>query len=71
MATDATPATSSRRPIPQRPPRVKFTVRLDPRLHRRLLIDAAAHGRTSVTEHLAAVLDAGIPAYDEITSAAG
>lgn len=60
MATHATPATSTR---------VKFTVRLDPRLHHRLMIDAGVHGRSSVTEHLASILDEHIPPYDELTAA--
>lgn len=49
--------------------RTQFTLRIPSELHRRLLIDAGAHGRTNVTEHITVLLDAHVPAYTEILTA--
>ena len=48
------------------PGRVQVLLRMDPTLRARVLIDAGAHNRTSLTEHINALLDEHVPAYTEI-----
>lgn len=57
-ATDVTDDTTSRR----------FTLRLPVDVHHRCEIDAVVH-RRSLNAHIADLLDAAVPAYEELTSA--